>query len=189
MAFPRCWCFCSCGDSPVLVLCPMEVSPKTRHLSLVLISEFHSSGQLRTTVTGSCDSQVGMGNSEENFQLMTFTWVPWLHCYLNSPTCPRPIFLPHKKSYLHCCTKPERLQGTHFIVFWCAKFWNSITKIWSQKVTIIVYILDSYCSHSVTVQNSANHKWTDSAIVNYIVSLYSRTGLNVLLSLRMTMLF
>ena len=94
-----------------------------------------------------------------------------------------------QKSYLHCCTKPERLQGTHFTGFWYEEFWNSIKKIWSQKVTIIVYILDSHCGHSVTLKNSANDKWTDSAIVNYIVSLYSRIGLNALLSLRMTMLF
>ena len=38
-----------------------------------------------------------------------------------------------QKSYLHCCTKPERLQGTHFTGFWYEEFWNSIKKIWSQK--------------------------------------------------------
>lgn len=87
----------------------------------------------------------------------------WLHCYLNSPTCQRPIFLPHKKkSYLHCCTKPERLQGTHFTVFWCVKFWKPIKKILiSESYYYNCLHFRFPIDHSVTLKNSANDKWTD----------------------------
>lgn len=186
MAVPRCWCFCSCGDSPVLVLCPMEVSPKTAvfcsdfRVFFLLTARDYSHRKL--WLPGWHRKQWRELSADSILMSSLASLLPkFTHMSKTSSSSPQ-------KSYLHCCTKPERLRGTHFTGFWYTEFWKFIKKIWSQKVTIIVYILDSHCGHSVTLKNSAN-KWTDSAVVNYIVSLYSRIGLNALLSLRMTMLF
>lgn len=42
----------------------------------------------------------------------------------DSPTNQQTNFSHPQKNYLDCCTNPERLWVTHFIILVCAKFWN-----------------------------------------------------------------